>query len=143
MTGGISRDAGNLDVAVKVGSGEYEWVTRGVDWRTYNKVVLEIPYATLLSVKVYGGVQAGSVVGLTPQGGDGHGGKEQTRRNGWGGSIEYSTDGGANYEPFVCTSNCTCDNSPCLVATTRIVVLGGNKNPDSQDDEARCKEGTE
>ena len=80
-------------MAVDDGSGYGAWVKTG---QTYNvgSTVLHESYHTLLGVKVF------------PTG------------DGWAGAIEYSSDGGINWAPFVCT-NCTKGSS-----TARIAVDG-------------------
>jgi len=93
-------DEGSLDVEVDDGSG-YAWVTTGVFWRK-GSTVLDASYHQLSGVRV-----------RSPSG------------NGWVGAIEYSSDGGATYAPFVCT-DCTKGSS-----TARITVDGDSNALDS------------
>jgi len=90
-------NAGTLDVGVDDGSG-YAWVTTGQIWAV-GSTVLDASYEMLSGVKV-----------------------RNPTNDGWEGAIEYSSDGGVSYVPFVCT-DCTKGSS-----TARIFV-DGNFNP--------------
>ena len=93
-TGTSTYDDGTLDVEVDDGSGYAPVTTAGVNW-ALGDVVLDASYPTLLGVSV-----------------------RNPTNNAWVGAIEYSSDGGVNYAPFVCT-DCTEGSS-----TARIAVDG-------------------
>ena len=98
ITTGTSAAAdGTLDVQVDDGSG-YAWVTTGQNWAK-GSTVLDALYHTLSGVRVRG-----------------------PTRDGWVGAIEYSSDGGVTYAPFVCT-DCTKGSS-----TAHIAVDGDSMN---------------
>ena len=81
---------GTLDVEVDDGSG-YASVTTGVSWAK-GSTVLDAWYHTLSGVRV-----------------------RNPTTDGWVGAIEYSSDGGVTYAPFVCT-DCTKGSSTALIA---------------------------
>ena len=109
ITTGTSISAGGtLDVEVDDGSG-YAWVTTGQAW-ALGSTVLDASYHTLSGVRV-----------RNPTG------------DGWVGAIEYSSDGGVTYAPFVCT-DCTKGSS-----TANIAVDGDSDGPNAP---TTCQDGT-
>merc|ERR1711957_541714 len=85
-----TTNAGTLDVEMDDGSG-YASVTTGVHWAK-GSTVLDASYHTLSGVRV-----------------------RNPTNDGWVGAIEYSSDGGVTYSPFVCT-DCTEGSSTALIA---------------------------
>ena len=89
----MTVNGGTLDVEVDDGSG-YAWITTGQTW-VQGSTVLDASYHTLSGVRV-----------------------RNPTSNAWVGAIEYSSDGGVSYAPFVCM-DCTTGSS-----TARIAVDG-------------------
>jgi len=88
-------------VSVNHGSGDYASVTTGQKWET-GSTVLIAAYSTLLGVKV-----------------------RNPTTDGWIGSVEYSSDGGDSYVPFLCT-DCTVGSS------TASILVDGDSAPTTQ-----------
>eukprot|EP00964_Phaeocystis_antarctica_P099526 scaffold65379_cov71-Phaeocystis_antarctica.AAC.1 len=89
-TGTSASDVGTLDVEVDDGSG-YAWVSTGQAW-ALGSTVLDASYQTLSGVRV-----------------------RNPTSDGWVGVIEYSSNGGISFAPFVCT-DCTKGYSTAIIA---------------------------
>ena len=97
-TGTGTYDGGYLDVSVNNGDGYDMVTTPGINY-AQDQVVFSKCYVGLLGVQV-----------------------TNTETNAWGGSIEYSVDGGVTYSAMIC------DDCTGTVKTTEYIVIDGDDN---------------
>ena len=100
-------DRGYLDVDVDTGSGSFARVTADGQLWAKGSTVLDKSYPTLSGVRVRG-----------------------PDNNGWGGTIEYSSDEGGSYMPFVCKD--------CTVPGSSTETIGVDRDLGFKEYKTRC-----